>query len=265
MTIKINSAESVPIMRCAECDRIIPGDSPLQHCDRCRAIYVRSRAYLEKYSARVRGGWLPDRTTPAPLTAFVNSEAWITAGDLADFNHEWQRARFVVSLHNMYIFAAFRYGYGFDKAGTVVLVCGGGICPIKYFVVDESAMLVLWTPANDSDTWAERKYGPVKTAREYVYTAAFTIGGGAMRIASEHAGNENVMPVRLSVTYYAGDVRLATATSSFNRKLGQRKIKIITFFDITLIADPAGVWGFTDALRGMANHLGMLAKAPKGW
>src|SRR5690349_14258461 len=75
-----------PLKHCLECERIIPGNALLQHCDHCRPAYIASRRYLHAYAARVYSGWIPDKSTPAPMTSPAIRDLYMTAGDLADFN-----------------------------------------------------------------------------------------------------------------------------------------------------------------------------------
>lgn len=251
-------------IRCRECDRVITPADKLQHCDHCRPGYVASRAYLHEYSKLVRAGWLPNNSKPAPLPSAPITEAWITAGDLADFNTNpeinWQRARMRPLLLNMEVLTAFRYGVSATKAETVVLLCGAQY-PVAYFVVDAATKLDLWLPSSDPDVWPARKFPPAMPQRNFVYDGSFMYPGPFMPKKFPH--NEDVMPVRLTITYYAGDKRLGTAVSSFGR--GEcRTISVMAVHDIRT-ADQAELWTYTDALRDMANHLGTLAKASKGW
>lgn len=253
---------------CLECGREFLASGAvitLHHCDHCRPAYIASRAYLHKYAVRVRGGWLPDRFTPAPMTPEPVHEAWITAGDLADFNSDpvinWQRARIVPHLHGMEILAAFRWGTAFQDSSVVVLLCGHQH-PISYFAVDARARLDVWMPSARVDEWPPRKHAPAQPMRNWCYDAAFLYGKVS---PAEIAGNDGVNPIRLTVTYFHGDTRLATASCTYKRSLGQRGIKVLAFHDVTLTLDPATMWGYTDALREMAAHLGSLAKAGKGW
>lgn len=250
---------------CQNCQRPIEGDrlKTLKHCDHCRPGYIASRRYLHTYAARVYAGWIPDKSTPAPMTYPSIRDVYMTAGDLADFNHDWQRARFAPWLHGMEVLAAFRYGIAFKGAETVVLLCGNQF-PIKYFVVDAAAKLDITTPSPDPDTWQTRKFPPAMPARNFVYDAEFNYSGGVF-VKAAFANNDGVCPIRLTITYFDGDMRLATASNTFNRQTGKRRIKILAYHNAELVSDAAGVWGYTDALRDMANHLGTLARAGIGW
>jgi hypothetical protein len=252
-------------IRCRECDRVINPEDQLKYCDRCRPGYIASLAYLHTYSKRVREGWFPDNATPAPKPSAPITPAWITAGDLADFNSDlnesWQRARFKPQLFNMEVLTAFRYGVGMLHAKTVVLVCGNQY-PVAYFVVDAETKLDLWLPSPDAETWETRKFPPAMPPRNFVYDATFLYPGPWLPKA--FPANEGVMPLRLTITYYAGSVRLATAVSSFRKGDEFRKIKVAAFHDV-ITSEQSEIWNYTDALRDMANHLGMLAKAGKGW
>lgn len=250
---------------CLECGREFEFSAvrnPLHHCDHCRPGYIASRRYLHTYAARVYAGWIPDKSTPAPMTYPAIRDVYMTAGDLADFNHDWQRARFVPRLHGMEVLAAFRYGIAFKNAETVVLLCGSQF-PIKYFVVDAAAKLDITTPSPDPDTWATRKFPPAMPARNFVYDAELTSAGGFVK--NSFLNNDSVCPIRLTITYFDGDMRLATASNTFNRQTGKRRIKILAYHNAELVSDAAGIWGYTDALRDMANHLGTLARAGLGW
>jgi hypothetical protein len=253
-------------IRCRECDRVITPADKLQHCDRCRPGYIASRAYLYAYSKRVREGWYPDNATPAPMPSAPITPAWITAGDLADFNSDlnasWQRARITpLLLGSMEILTAFRHGIGGTKAHTVVLVCGSQY-PIAYFVVEAATKLDLWLPSPDADTWQTRKFPPAMPPRNFVYDASFLYPGPFL--PKSFPDNEGVMPLRLTITYYAGNVRLASAVSSFRKGDQFRKIKVVAVHDV-ITSEQSEIWNYTDALRDMANHLGTLSKASKGW
>jgi hypothetical protein len=246
------------LVHCLRCDKLIEPGTPLQVCPTCIPAFVSTRSYLEKYTARVRKGWLPDSTTPAPMTPEPVHQAWMTAGDLAEFNRDWQRARFTPICHGFEVLAAFRHG---SQANTVVLLVGHQY-PLGYYVVSAAARLDLWLPSADEDTWEPRKFGPTMIPRNFVYDAALTYSYVLPQMIEP---NNNVNPLRLTITFYNGETRLATVVNSWDRASAGRKVKILAYHDITVPASAAGVWAYTDALRDMANHLGTLARCGKGW
>jgi hypothetical protein len=122
--------------------------------------------------------------------------------------------------------------------------------------------LISGCPSADEDTWQARKFGPTMIPRNFVYDAALTYSYVLPQMIEP---NNNVNPLRLTITFYNGETRLATVVNSWDRASAGRKVKILAYHDITVPASAAGVWAYTDALRDMANHLGTLARCGKGW